>query len=403
MLVLSTLEKFEEYVSVINKEAVKYNFNPNTPTDIEDLFISEKNKKFSYGTEIIPLLRDSIQLLASEGILNYNMVVRIFLELIILLDRIRKARIVSLLSLKTSFDLFNIYDVFDNPFDIDNIITSIYSFDEKCKGLGIYLAPIISLSGAYGFNTFLFLFFNGIYAIGIGHKAMKAHGTEFPSLSDQINHDFNHITNLTRSYTENKERNLQLYQIHQQIFQRYHEFGLDKSMAFIGCIFWIIHEVADILKDHATATLSYTDCDFIQLLIVTERYGPEALGYDFSSEKLNSVENIRENCNEIHIKQHKERKKRLRTFRFDRIFFDGIIDNRKLLPHEKDKFERYKESEKELIYEIDGTEYLVDIELRRYIQDATILMEKDFKEAFGENAYMHNPFSSYEPEKYGDV
>lgn len=103
----------------------------------------------------------------------------------------------------------------------------------------IPICPFISPKGAFGINTFLFLYFNNVFAIGISEQIMPSQVAHEGVLTNQIDftlHDFGHLANISPS------EDVIVYNNYKYLIYNQDKFETDMIKAFILIMFVFVHE-----------------------------------------------------------------------------------------------------------------------------------------------------------------
>lgn len=178
------------------------------------------------------------------------------------------------------------YESTDDPLGLEFAYGISYDHDtdslvkERASIYANYI-PIVSNRGIFGLNTYLYLAFNGLYAIGISDDPYPVHGNLFKSdIKETIDHDFRHGRNslITNS----------LYPGYVYILSNQDKFEQDAVRGFIFLLFMHIHELGieyhcnlDNVEKLVNATIYWrTLVDIFPIIYVNIIYGPRALGYE---------------------------------------------------------------------------------------------------------------------------
>ena len=197
---LKQLERFNEYRDILRKE-------------IEERGMDDSDRKESD----LDLFEQAIAELGESGELSYAMMVRVYVEI---MQYMRKATYG-----------FSKFETFEDPereggvfwdevkeLTVQGVIENLREVSSKHPNI----VPITGITGAYGLNTFLYLFFNNLHPVGIGYKELMAHGQKFGNLVLQIFHDFDHIG---QSKTITSASIILLKDTYNSIFTHYNEIG----------------------------------------------------------------------------------------------------------------------------------------------------------------------------------
>jgi hypothetical protein len=281
LFVQESLETFNDYKQIVINESRRLGRDVSEPhRDDEKLFkqrylingfdepssevIKSEIRERVFKLSDLDVITEALTVLGESGELNYNILTRAYTQIMYYLDRIRQV---------SSVDIFGNYPrTFEIMFrtNLDSVIFVLQNTNSS------KIVPIIGITGAYGLNTFLYLYYNGLYPVGIGYSTLIAHGQQFGSLIEQYEHDEFHASREER-YSETLEK------IYPKIFDEYDNIGQDRAKAFIFLIFWHYHEESFIFPEQLTAEdvfFDATHCDAWELFDNTPRYSSETLGFD---------------------------------------------------------------------------------------------------------------------------
>ena len=194
--------------------------------------------------------------------------------------------------------LYQAEDLFTSflSFDKRDIKQSLLDFDRNFPNL----VPFISSNGYFGINTFLFLFFNNMYPVGISSKPISAHGQRYKLPLDVSLHDVHHY------YYYHRFLSQQLLVGHDQIFDHiceskafsadyfdrmkvfYHNTvihshnhntcSLDRKKFRLICLFFLIHEVGEQFTELECHEKRFYE-EELRTVYHIPSYSPLGLGY----------------------------------------------------------------------------------------------------------------------------
>jgi len=179
-----------------------------------------------------------------------------------------------------------------------NIRKSLIDFNNNYPNL----VPFISPNAYYGVNTFLFLFFNNIFPIGISKNPISTHADRYRLPLDVSMHDVHHYyyyyrffsNKLLRGYDEildhirenrffssdyiKRTRSYYDYTIHG-------DYHIDRKKFRLICLFNLIHERGEQFSGTSLYKETFNE-EELQLIYKIPSYSPLHLGYSEIEDKL---------------------------------------------------------------------------------------------------------------------
>lgn len=152
-------------------------------------------------------------------------------------------------------------------------LMTLYSADN------LTVVPLISPRGVYGINTFLYMYFNGLFPVGITTNPIVVHGVELgTSATKNIEHDLSHYSvAAAEDYTEE-------YPVYRYILNNQKEIGADKCAGLLFILFFMIHEVGGYEPESSVRIVKHYWYDWWKFLISNKYYTPEYFGIVFPKE-----------------------------------------------------------------------------------------------------------------------
>ena len=139
--------------------------------------------------------------------------------------------------------------------------------------------PMITPKGVYGINTFLYMYFRGLFPIGVTTDPINVHGIEVgdSSISYMI-HDLTHYKLISGKREDNQKTE---YPIYQYILQNQKEIGVEKCKGLLFIIFFHIHEnIGPGLNESIRMAKLYW-YDWWHFIITNGHYTPKRFGITF--------------------------------------------------------------------------------------------------------------------------
>jgi len=188
-----------------------------------------------------------------------------------------------------NYECLSVSGKFHTRYEYSDIIDNMHSNDKT--------VPFLSARDAYGINTFLFLYFNGISPVGVTLNPWSVHdGAFFNRSRDIISHDFQHIR-YSNGFYEHPEYE-KMRRVYMYILNNQDKIGPPgKVKGMIVYLFYLIHEIGgledygdddgniDVNDERITggmmeAILDNGLTDILPFIIDNDYYTCECLGYD---------------------------------------------------------------------------------------------------------------------------
>jgi hypothetical protein len=236
---LSCLEKFEDFIQLLDKDSSESGIN--------------------YDRNLINSIREAINQLIDDRKLSYSMMLVVYITIAKELDYVRSSE-----NTYSEGELNNIF-LKHSP----NILNDLIRLGIEKKEY----VPMVSTTGLYGYNTFLYLYYNGLSPIGFGYFPVKAHNGTFLSLIDQIHHDLAHMDVIVAAQAPS------LKSKYLSIFDNFERLGDDNAKICIFVIFICLHEGIWKPEFLQQAISLKIQCDIFHIFDEVPGYRIEDFGY----------------------------------------------------------------------------------------------------------------------------
>lgn len=176
------------------------------------------------------------------------------------------------LPLLKNYDIKIIFDGFHQ----DKIYEYFIFYGEKYHDL----VPFISKNGIFGMNTYLYLYFNGIFPVASSFTPYDVHNKIFSGQIDVMVHDIIHYSVIKDFEIKNQDIYPQYLQKLKNIYELIFKDNLpiDQKKMFIFLIFLVLHESLQILD--CNDPIKWYNFDMFKLYKNNKYYSPESLGFD---------------------------------------------------------------------------------------------------------------------------
>lgn len=149
------------------------------------------------------------------------------------------------------YSILFLWIVKENTPECDISYIGIYDFINERRNLRKNIVPFVTDSGCYGMNTFLLLFFNGLYPIGISKESYTFKNETYTKNLINISQDFRDIFKYSDIYcvSENMKENREFSKVkseYEYILQNQDSFRVGQVEDFIVLLFEHIHECGSI-------------------------------------------------------------------------------------------------------------------------------------------------------------
>lgn len=160
------------------------------------------------------------------------------------------------------------------------ITSSRYSFEEienmilAPRDSELVDVPLITPRGLYGFNTFLFMYFNGLFPIGVSMNPHPVHSDMYEgSVRGTMEHDYDHY-DLTATFAV---RDKQHYVAYRYILDNQSTLGEGKAKGLLFALFVGVHEAGfNVVEARRVIKLDWKD--WWKFFIDNTYYAPERFG-----------------------------------------------------------------------------------------------------------------------------
>jgi len=149
------MEKYDEYLQILTRISAMKNI-------IIDMNTFE-------------IIRDVLKIFIYEKSLTFSHLLVAYIQILIKIDRIKSFKI------GHNLNVLNIIE-FNNNHDSEFIYNYIIDYSKQdIEGVSIKrIVPFTSLTGAFGINTFLYMYFNNIYPVACSCEPYIVHNGIFP-------------------------------------------------------------------------------------------------------------------------------------------------------------------------------------------------------------------------------
>lgn len=259
------LSKYEGFVSTFHGLANEKNINPEA------------------YLQVLDKIRTALNILAENKILNYGHLLGAYIQVFLYNDMIKNIQ-----KVQNSLRAIGREDITENS-SVDDIINVLNNFYLKDP----YVVPFTSRTGAFGLNTFLYLYFNGIYPVAASIDPYPVHNGLFPGSLATMFHDYPHLydlkvlsgadtTNTISSFKIPDSLNLEAYyaslkNIYRSIFENKYDLGSDVVKILVLFIFYFLHENFKIITC-PTMDVTNASLDEIPVMMRNKTFSPERYG-----------------------------------------------------------------------------------------------------------------------------
>lgn len=147
----------------------------------------EKNINIDDKIGVLDRINQALNTLKESGRLNYGHFLGSYLQVFIYMDEVRNIR-------TTGFDnIIGMPEILPSD-EISQIVNILEIFSERHPRI----VPFTTRTGAFGMNTFMYLYFNGIYPVAASIDPYPVHNGIFPGSVATMGHDFTHLPRLRK-------------------------------------------------------------------------------------------------------------------------------------------------------------------------------------------------------------
>lgn len=233
------------------------------------------SKVVTEHTRRLDEIREVLNQLANEGRLNFAHFLLAYMSVLRHIEVVRKAYRNDYYAGQTASRIIeaHMYPEYSRP--KSSFATTLRDFGNQF----IFVVPFTSISGAFGFNTFLYLYLNGISPVAITLSPYKVHYDAFRGNTYNVAmHDFSHYVIYARALEHSSlhSNNIKvdstgqtyyhnLSQAYRTLFDRYSN-NITLLKSFILLLFVVIHEVGYFVTcpPYDLSTIDYTVMDDIR-------------------------------------------------------------------------------------------------------------------------------------------
>jgi hypothetical protein len=279
-----------ENFSLIEYEG-RYEFYEEYLTKYDD-YLKILNSLMIVSQEQLDLLervRSALRIIANKQILNFSHFLVAYVQVFILSDFARgHVRINSAGATRAP--------VFTKDSTVENMINDMIEYGNNFPSV----IPFTSQSGAFGLNTFFYLYLNGLYPVACSIDPYPVHNGNFPGSINTMGHDFTHIIALKRidgtPISPSLNAGIEIFSENVGYFDYFRSLYLQvinsdlpegQIKAFVIIMFMQIHEQGNPFTcKNIKRTVSL---DEIGIMISNTYYTPAYLDVDFSKEILDQM------------------------------------------------------------------------------------------------------------------
>jgi len=209
-----------------------------------------------YDVIIVKKIRIALNILKKRGLLTFSHFLGAYCEIFYLIDganKIDRIDIVFNLSRKKiTYDLA--------PKEIIEIFDIIYNNYP-------HLVPFVSYSGIFGFNTFLYLFFNKLFPVAASINPYTVHRGLFKGLTYTTYHDIIHYRLINNVYeiSELNREYVKMKNLYFRILEDKYKFDYDELELIILFLYQYIHE--SVLRINCYENIRVFDMFVVEALI----------------------------------------------------------------------------------------------------------------------------------------
>ena len=144
-----------------------------------------------------------------------------------------------------------------------------------------YLVPFISKSGVFGFNTFLYLFFNGLFPIAASITPYTVHKGYFKGLTNVVFHDLLHLELVDKIYYISEENRdyIIMKELYNRVLEDKNNYDYDTLELIILFLYEYIHEKP--IKINCSKNIGSFEMSLIDALVRIRSVNEEMNNEDF--------------------------------------------------------------------------------------------------------------------------
>lgn len=250
----------------------------------------DKNINIDNNLTVLDNINQALNILRKSKMLNYGHFLGAYLQVLIYNDELKQIRVSESFLSIIGRDNINISTT------VNEIVDILIRLSIKHPRV----IPFTSRTGAFGMNTFLYLYFNKIYPVATSIDPYPVHNGIFPGSISTLGHDFTHLPTLRKLdgtaleddgiryilglknyvYTDSMKKYYNsIKNIYYEIFKNKNNLGSDTIKILITLLFIYLHE-----RDESIACpnmeITVSTYDEIPVLLRNKTYTPERYGID---------------------------------------------------------------------------------------------------------------------------
>jgi len=228
---------------------------------------NEKNINVGIYLQVIDNIRTALNILADNGILNFGHLLGAYIQIFMYNDIIKGIK-----NPGNALKIIGREDITENS-SIDDIIIVLNNFYLKEPRV----VPFTSRTGAFGLNTFLYLYFHKIYPVAASIDPYPVHNGLFPGSIGTMGHDFPHLYIIQELHITNPLYYTSLENIYKSIFNNKYNLGGDVVKILVLFIFYFLHENFETITC-PNMNIYHASLDEIPVMMRNKTFSPERYG-----------------------------------------------------------------------------------------------------------------------------
>lgn len=151
----------------------------------------------------------------------------------------------------SNYDVLSIIDGMSTLNDVRDNVLAIYDKILYHRQDRFIIVPFVSVSGIFGLNSFLHLYFNNIAPVGISiTKSSSAHMNILETKMMATMHDYQHFVN---RYLKINEHDMKNYNnIYDSVFENFKKYNYVENYRIIALLFFLINEIGYVPLHNST-------------------------------------------------------------------------------------------------------------------------------------------------------
>lgn len=278
-----TLTQYEGQVEFYNEYLTKYEGY----VLIFQGSAQQKNINISKQEVVLNNIMLALKRLASDKRLNFSHLLLAYMQVLYYIDQLNNIHVQGPFSISGTME--PILSMQITPFTTVEEIIRIF---DRYHMLYPRLVPFTSQIGAYGFNTFLYLWINETYPVACSPIPYPVHNGLFPGSINTMSHDMSYLRHISLTFylkgfpshrVETSKRNFYaIRKIYLNIINNMSQFDNDTLKLLIYFLFEYIHEASEMIYCPPRLRLGPgkqdLGLDSLQGLLRIPEYSPERYG-----------------------------------------------------------------------------------------------------------------------------